>query len=464
MTRRPGRAGGAVSEFPFPAFGVLNRVMEIAAARRPFPGAVIFAITALVSLGLGGLMAVRAPLFSAGALTAYAHAWIYLMIFGFGCSAVFAAVYAALPSAFGVRLQSRQAVYIHYLLHLAGLAVLLLAPFVPDLPQGRLVWILLGCGAVMFLWNAGSSLRRMARPDAASAFVVTAGLWLLAAVLVGLPVSGAAHFQFLAGTTWMSGWFPFVVAGVFFNTLFALALRLLPPHLPPESPHEAVAWFAFAITNLGVSWSFAAATVGARSLLLGTSCIFAAGAIILTWEALDLFRQRRGAFGFHRRMLAVATCLVPFAVVLFILRASRDAGSIPPVPEEAPAVADLLPPPEIAVSSLDWATGIFALLFVAAPGLLAGIFALLATGVPGRATRLRGVSLAVYAAGAVMLAIGAGASKAMMFSLGGGCLGLAAGGILADLLAGVRGAQTLPATGPERQGVFATASGESERM
>ena len=411
--------------------------MENAVPVRGFGAAVGFALTALVSLAFGGAMAVQPALF-AGALTPYAQAWIYLMIFGFGFSAVFAVIYAALPLIFGVPLQSRQAAFMHYGLHLAGLSVLLLVPFVPDLPQARMMTLLIFCGVLVFVWNVGASLRRMVRPDAASAFIVTACLWLLVAAVMGPPAPGEPVLQALVGTRWMSGWLVFVVAGVFFNTLFALALRLLQDDPQSRRKREATGWYAFAVINLGVAWSFAGVAVGPVSLLVATVCIFAAGTLVLVWDVLDLQRRSGLVPGSYAKVLSSVLCAVPFAAALLIIWAGQTAWNAP-VAAEAQLAADAsqaapIPP---TVKALEWATGLFAFFVVAVPGLIAGVFLLLATRRKQDSRVRTAPAFAAYSAGAVMLVLGAGLSQKELFACGGVVLCLAALGFLRDLVTAV---------------------------
>ena len=124
-------------------------------------GAITFAVTSLVFLVLGCLMLAGRPGFLLGeTLTGHGQAWINLMLYGFALPATFGAVYWALPQVFGVPLYSPQMVFLHYGFHLAGFIIVMLLPFVPELPQAAMGSVFIACGVVVFIVNVALSLRQ----------------------------------------------------------------------------------------------------------------------------------------------------------------------------------------------------------------------------------------------------------------------------------------------------------------
>ena len=245
------------------------------------PGALLFVITALVALVASFLLLTLHPGWLGGhAVDVQSQAWIRMIIFGFGLSAVFGAVCWALPLAFGVPLWSHQLVFLHSALHLCGLLVVVLIPFVPDLPQAPLAPGLIAAGSLVFIVNIALSLRGMARPDAASAFVATVLVWLAAASFLGLPFAPEAPLSSLENTGWSAGWLVLVIGGIFFNTMSGLALRLIPLSLGAKPRRTAAAWYALAILNLGVAWMFAAVTYGPPAFRMMCGLVFLAGTMI----------------------------------------------------------------------------------------------------------------------------------------------------------------------------------------
>ncbi|MFZ4484296.1 MAG: hypothetical protein ACOYOL_10000 [Chthoniobacterales bacterium] len=397
-------------------------------------GAITFAITALVFLALGCLMLAMRPGFLLGeTLTGHGQAWIRLMIYGFGLPAVFGAVYWALPKAFGVPLYSPQTVFLHYGFHLAGLVVVMLLPFVPELPQASMGATFLACGGVVFVFNVALSLRRMERPDAASAFLSTLMVWVVLALFLGVPFASEPPLPLLAGTNWSAGWLVFAIAGIFFNAQLGLALRVTPLAVGAKSERTPAAWYALAILNLGVAWMVAAATFGTPAFLLLCTAIFLVGSLIYLADFWAILQRRHGstALGWDVKILLTAVWMIPAAALVLMYAVWHHMlVAVPEVAADA-ATAVAAPviegPAPIMVMPLDWTTGLVGLLAAAVPGLIAVIFQLQKLQLPDRADdspreRVAGQLLLAaffnYAVGAGLVVVGAWGSEDQMLGLG----------------------------------------------
>ena len=411
-------------------------------------GAITFAVTALVFLALACLMLAGRPGFLLGqTLTGHGQSWINLMIYGFGLPAVFGAVYWALPQAFGLPLYSNQGVFLHYGFHLAGFSILMLLPFVPDLPQAGMGVTFIACGAVVFIVNIGLSLHRMERPDAASAFVSTACLWFAVAAFLGLPFAVNPPLPALANTNWSAGWLLFVMSGVFFNAIIGIALRATPPSVGTKQENSAAPWYALAIINVGVAWSFAAVTFGPLRFLLLTTAVFLVGSLIFLgcfWMLL----QRRTAkeLGWDAKILLAAIWMIPATACVLFYNVVEPPG-IEPVaaldPQAAAGLAETAAPAPVTVMALDWTVGLTALIATAVPGLVAVIFQLqkLRSGRTGEATAREKVAGQVllasffnYAVGAGLVIVGAWGSEEQMLGLGAVFLAVGVLGFLGNFL------------------------------
>ncbi|MBU3665815.1 MAG: cbb3-type cytochrome c oxidase subunit I [Chthoniobacterales bacterium] len=414
-------------------------------------GAITFAVTALVFLALGCLMLAGRPGFLLGeTLTGHGQAWINLLIFGFGLPAAFGAVYWALPSVFALPLYSKQMVFLHYGFHLAGLAIVTAMPFVTDLPQAGMGATFIACGAVVFIVNIALTLRGMERPDAASAFLSTVCVWLAIVAFLGIPFAAKPPLPFLATTSWSAGWLLFVIAGVFFNTQIALALRVTPAAVGAASERTPAAWFALAVINLGVAWSVAAATFGLLGFLLLTSAIFLLGALIFLGD-FWLLLQRRTAreLGWDAKILLASVWMIPATAAVLIYNVVERLG-IEPVaavdPQAAAGLAPVVEPAPITVMALDWTVGLVALMATAVPGLVAIIFQLLKlrSGVRAETTAREKVAGQVllasffnYAVGAGLVVVGAWGADQQMLGLGAVFLVVGALGFLGNFLYGL---------------------------
>lgn len=399
----------------------------------PVTGALTFAVTSLVFLAIASLMLAGRPGFLLGeTLTGHGEVWILLLVYGFALPAVFAAVYWALPSAFGLPLFSNQAVFLHYGFHLAGLMVALILPFVPDLPQAGMAATFIACGGIVFIVNASMTLTRMERPDVASAYLSTVMVWLAVVVFLGLPFAKEPPLPLFAGTQWTAGWMVFLVAGVLFNTLLGLALRVTPSALGAKPRRSAAAWYALAILNAGVAWMFGATTFGPLPFLLLCTTIFLAGSLIYLADFWGLLQSRpdRGTLAWEAKILLAAVWMVPTSGLLLMLNAWERLGLKAEAvvdPAAAEGLAEIAGPVPVSVAAMDWTVALAALLATAVPGLVAILFQLqkirpAAAPSPGVRERVAGSLLLAaffnYAVGAGLLVVGAWGAEEQMLGLG----------------------------------------------
>ncbi|MBE2180800.1 MAG: hypothetical protein IAE97_10040 [Chthoniobacterales bacterium] len=400
-------------------------------------GAILFIVTSLVFLVLAGLLlAVQPGFLLAKTLTGHGQAWISLLLFGFGLPAVYGAVYWALPQVFGLPLCSTQAAYIQYGFHLAGLLVVLLLPFVPELPQAAWGGGLMACGGAIFIVNVARTLRRMERPDVAACYLSTMMVWLAAALLLGPPFAAQTPLAPLEGTGWSAGIVVLLAAGVLFNTILGLALRVTPRSLGIQPDRTHAAWYALAVLNAGVAWVFAAATFGPPAFLVFCAVILIAGALIYLSDFRNLLERRRGALSCGVRMLRAAVWMIPMAALLLI----HDAGERLRLPPSVPADAAPLVPMPVTIGALDWTVALTAVFAAAIPGLLGILFQLqdLQGGdAPGRGLpeRLLPAAFGVYAFGTALLLAGVWTGAGMVSAFGAALLALGALGFLVSFVA-----------------------------
>ncbi len=412
-------------------------------------GAITFATTALVFLALACLMLAGRPGFLLGeTLTGHGQAWVQLMIYGFGLPAVFAAVYWALPEAFGVPLYSRQSVFLHYGFHLAGLVTVMILPLAPELPQASMGATFLACGGVVFIVNVAMSFRRMERPDAGSAFLATICVWLAIALFLGLPFATNAPLPLLGGTSWPAGWLILVVGGILLNAQLGLALRVTPLVIGDKPDRSPAAWYALAILNFGLAWSAAAATFGPTTFLLLCASVYLVGSLVYLGDFWSILQRRptRDDLGWDVRILLTAVWMVPATALLMMYGAwHRLSIVVEAVPEAAAAwVEPSDGSTSLAVMSLDWTVGLTALLAAAVPGLVAVIFQLQKLHRRGPepeqplrariAGQLLLASFFNYAVGAGLVVVGAWGAEEQMLGLGGVFLVVGALGFLGNFL------------------------------
>lgn len=411
-------------------------------------GAVTFAVTAMVFLALGCLMLAGRPGFLLSEiLTGHGQAWIQLMVYGFGLPAVFAAVYWALPQAFGLPLYSPQSVFLHFGFHVAGLVTLMLLPLAPDMPQASMGATFLACGAVVFAVNVGMTLRQMARPDAASAFVSTICVWLVIATFLGAPFAATPPLPLLGGTTWGAGLLVLLVGGVMLNALLGLALRVTSQAVGAKAGRSAAPWYALSILNLGLAWTAAAATFGTPAFLGLCAAMALVGSLIYLGDFWGILQRRpdRDVLGWDSRILLTAVWMVPAAAMLLVYTAAvQFATPVPAVVADAAMAVEPAVPAPLTVSPLVWTVGLATLLGAVVPGLVALIFQLqkLRAGVPETEPTLRArlvgqILLAAffnYAVGAGLLVVGAWGGAEQMLGLGAVFLAVGTLGFLGNFL------------------------------
>lgn len=424
----------------------------------PNAGAIAFASTALVFLLLGCLLLAVSPGFLLGQkLTPFAQAWIQVMLLGFGLPAVYGAIYWALPGVFGVPLFSERSIFLHYAFHIAGFAVAMLAALVPDMPQTTMGATFLACGGLVFVVNVAMSLLRLERTDAASAFVSTIMVWLVAALFLGLPFVASAPLPMFSGTNWSAGWLVLVISGVLFNAVLGLALRIAPLAVGGTGAQPAAAWYSLAFGNVGVAWMFAAATFGPPPFLLLCGVVFLVGSLIYLGGFWGLLQSgTRQTMGWDTKVLVAAVWMVPASAAALLYDvwerlanqapAAVAAAAAPAAAVAVAAVPAEAVPAEIAVMPLDWSVGLVALLAAAVPGLVALIFQVQKLGdgsaaqdaaqsVRERVTdQLVLASFFNYAVGVMLAVVGAWGSEAQMLSLGAVFLVVGSAGFLGIFL------------------------------
>ena len=431
----------------------------------PGSGTLAFVTTALIFLVLGSISLAAQPGFLlADTLTSAGQAWVTLMIYGFGLPAVFAVVYWALPAAFSLPLFSKPAVFLHWGFHLAGLLVVLLVSFFPEMPQAPMGATFLACGGIIFVVNVGMTLRGMILPDASSAFLIAVIIWLVIALFLGLPFAPGAPLPMFVETNWKVAWLVFVVAGVLINTILGLALRVTPVALGTETPSSATSWWALAVTNLAIAWMFPALTYGPLAGVFFCATVFLVGILIYLGEFHGILqRPASRAAGWDTRILLAALWMIPAATTLLlwdvreriglqsVAQSEAVATASPAVETTASAVLSVLP--------MDWTAGLTALLATAVPGLIALVFLLLKLqkGLPGEnaalsvSGRLAGQLLLAaffnYAIGAGMLILGAWGASEKILSLGAIFLVVGSAGFIANFINGLKSSPTeQPAT------------------
>lgn len=345
--------------------------------------------------------------------------WILLMVFGFAQPAVFCSVYAALPSVFGLTLYSRQMVYLHCGVHLAGLVVVLLVPFAPELPQAPMGGFLMACGAGLFIANVGLSLRKMARPDGASAFLSLGCLWLAVTALLGLPFAARSPLPLLTGSNWIAGWLFLTIAGVCFNVLYALGYRQL-----CCSARTFVVWCSLSIANFGIAWVAASMTVGPPAFLLLTAILFFVGTMVARSAYVALRRDRKTEDARGAGALSLGLSMIPIIAVLLIFAAAQQIGAHSSA--ALPAVESGGEQPALFVTNaLDRAVGMAALWGVVVPGLLGAFFALRTK------VRVSGAFAVGYITGAALVVCGVALSEKFPIAVGASLLALGSSGAFA---------------------------------
>lgn len=397
-------------------------------SRSPGAGALVFVVTALVSLVLSSFMlAGRSDFLLSEIISGHGQAWIKLLLLGFGFPAVFGVVYWALPCAFGVPLASRAAVFLHYALHLAGLLAALAATFVAALSDAKIASILLACGGVVFIINAGVALWRFPSPDPAVAFLTTTLVFLAGALAMGVPFAAKPLLPMFAGENWSAGWIVLVTGGILFNVLLGLSFRIT-PLLAGEKPGRIPsAWYALLIVNFGAAWTFAATTFGPLLFMLLCGGIFLIGILFYLGSFRGVLQQRNSiASAWDTRVFAGAVWMVAGSAAVFAWTAWHRLGlqAATEAADAAVPVADAAASAPIAVMPLDWTAGLVALLAAAVPGLVAVMFQLQrlrrrAAGAPSRvADHVLLASFFNYAVGVALVIVGAWGGEAQMLSLG----------------------------------------------
>lgn len=408
-------------------------------------GPLAFLFTALISLVLGVSMVTFHPAFLlTETLTGHGQAWSLFMVYGFALPAVFGAVYWAMPGAFEAPLYSERLVFLHFAFHLAGLLIVLLCLFFPNIPQAAMGPVFLACGALVFTVNIAGTLSKIERPDVSSALIGVSLLWLLVTAFLGTPFVEKAPLPMLEATTWKAGLLVLAIAGVMLNIAFGLALRLAPAVVDVKPIRTQASWLALALMNFGIAWMFAAITFGPIEFGLLCTGIYFVGTII---AFLDFWRvlQRRPSdttLSWGGKILLSAVSMLPTTAGIFLYdlwthltSASADAPVVAPASEDAASAV-------LSVTFLDWTTAFAAIFGMLTPAIIAVVAQLLkqrrahliTSGENNLYYRIaEQIQLAAffnYAVGAGLLLVGVWGGEEKMLSLGGIFLGVSFLGFL----------------------------------
>lgn len=406
-------------------------------SRSPGAGALVFVVTALFSLVLSSFMlAGRSDFLLGEIISGHGQAWIKLLLLGFGLSAVFGIVYWALPCVFGIQLVSGAAVFVHFALHLGGVLTALAATFVPALSDAKIAGVLLLCGGLLFIVNAGIALRRYPSPDISVAFLAVIMVFLAGSLALGVPFASKSLLPMFSGENWSTGWMVLVTAGILFNVPLGLSFRLVPLLAGTEPERIPSAWYALLIVNLGTAWAFASTTFGPLLFMFLCGGIFLVGVLFCLgclWGVLQ--RRGGGRLAWETKVFIGSLWMIAGAAVVFLWAVWNRLGT-PATPETADAAADAIAPAAAAVLSLDWTAGLVALLASAAPALVAVIFQLqrLRQRTEGASSRMADyvflASFFNYAVGAALLIVGVWGGEKQMLSLGSIFLVVGTSGLL----------------------------------
>lgn len=415
-------------------------------------GATTFAVTALAFLALGCLMVAGRPGFLLEKeLVGHGLAWVMVMIYGFGLSAVFGALYWAMPRTFGAPLVGSRMVFVHYFLHLAGMVAITVASAIPSLPFAWVGPALVGCGVLIFIIIMGTSCHRAGKKDVTVVFVSMACLWLAVMAVLGAPFAAKPVFPFLEGSNWSAGWLLLVIGGVLFNAIYGLALSVTTASTGVRNEHATGALFALGIFNVGMAWSFSGVAFAPPMFLVATSVVFLAGSLVFLGDFWGLLQRRSGRnLEWNLKFLLGAAWMIPAAVAVLVYNAVHRIGIdglAAAASEATEGLQEAAAAAQITVASLNWATGLVALLAAAVPGLLAIIFQLeklradsrLETGAGGNVTdRVLLAAFFNYAVGVGLVVAGAWGAVGQMLGLGAIFLAVGAFGLLGYFIFNLR--------------------------
>jgi len=301
-------------------------------------GPMAFLVASLVFLCLASAwLALRPGLLLDPKIGPESIGWIYLSVYGFALSGVYGLVYRSVPLAFGVTLYSTPFVILHFAFHLIGLLILGLAAFNPESPNVVMGQTFLACGAVTFIVNISSSLKREARPDESVAFLVTAMLWLGIMLVVGIPFAGSPFIKFFANSMWGSATLELGIAGVILNVILGLALRISSMHLSSTVERTNTPWFAFVLVNSGAAWLFAATAFGPPAFVLFCLGIYMAGVLVYIARFTSILEHRADwDLGWDSKILYTALWMIPVCLLMFGFTVwERHIGNEPSVRSES---------------------------------------------------------------------------------------------------------------------------------
>lgn len=276
-----------------------------------------FLTTAFIFLCLASLWLVVRPGMLLGAKpTPQATAWLYLLIYGFALPGVFGLIYLAIPLIFKNELYSSQFVILHLAFHLAALLMIIPAEFM-EWSQSTLGQTFLACGVIIFLVNVTLSFPKERQAEASSAFFCAAAFWLAIMQGIGLPLANEPLLPFLRKSDWSFASLALCIAGVVFNSILGLALRLTSMRLKSEAVYTESAWVAFALTNFGVAWLFAAITYGPPGFIFFCGAIYFFGVLIYLGRFLSILQFRpQGKIDWDSKILLTALSMIPIGILV----------------------------------------------------------------------------------------------------------------------------------------------------
>lgn len=279
---------------------------------------------ALIFLLLGAVALVRAaPMLAAGSYpAATVVGTTHLFTLGWLTTSIMGALYQFLPVALGQSIASERAAHVTFVLHVAGVALL-----VGGMYFDHNTLLLIGAGTVgvaitIFLVNLGTTLRRAERRDITWWAICTASIFLALAFVLGTALGVNLRTGFLGNLRPLAlgthlhvalfGWVLLVIVGV--------SHRLLPMFLLSHGGRTHFAHYAVALlaTGAGMLAVFHHVPIVGREI---PAFLLGAGVIAYLMQAREFYRRRhRPALdpGLHlaATALGILAVALPLAAVV----------------------------------------------------------------------------------------------------------------------------------------------------
>lgn len=353
----------------------MNTNTQHPASNAALSGARAFLLLSPLFLFLAsGMLAARPGFLAQRELTGHGVAWLTLLILGCGLSGAFGLVYGALLSGFGTRRPPALTIWLHLLLHVAGILLSLLGAVRPAWDRFGLGPILLSAGGAVFLFNVGRGFFRPQAPDVSEAFLLASALWMVILIFAGVPFAASPPPGLLIGSMWGAGWLILALGGVLFNLPLGLALRTLPLLSHTKKRSSILMWSTLVLLNIGVAWSAAAATYRLPGFLTGCALIALLGALCALGAFVSVLPGRdQGRLSWSARMLAASTAAAPLSFALLAYSAWHRlalAAAAAPETTTEPAVETAITLPLSFLPS-DAAATLVGLFAVGIPAILA---------------------------------------------------------------------------------------------